>query len=68
MNMDKSEIQIGKRVLVEQAWEDEAGYLHDEWAEITGINEDGSLALRFDTKKVNDFLKSSEFFPENVSE
>ena len=67
-NMKKEEIQIGKRVLVEQAWEDEAGYLHDESADIVGINENGSLQLKFDSKEVNDFLESAEFFPEDVSE
>ena len=54
-------IQAGDRVLVEQAWEDEAGNYHDEYATVTHVRDDGSIDLKFDERRINEFLRSAEF-------
>lgn len=58
------EIKIGDKLLVEQAWEDEAGYAHDEYATVTGIAEDGKLRLRFrsGSRDLNKWLADQEYF------
>lgn len=45
----------GDRVLVEEAWEDETGAYHDEYATVVAV--DGSqLTLEFDDPRVDKFL------------
>lgn len=48
-------MKAGDRVFIEQAWEDEAGYFHDAYAEVIGVAADGELRLLFDDKAVDDF-------------
>ena len=56
--MDKKEtFKVGDTVYVEQAWEDQAGHLHDEYAVITSIRNGGlSAKLKFKNQKVNAFF------------
>jgi hypothetical protein len=61
----KKTIKVGDTVLIEQAWEDEAGNYHDEWAKVLDIKETGEVKLEFNTKQVNDFLADAEF---NINE
>lgn len=42
----KKEIKVGDTVLVEQAWEDETGNYHDEYAEVLSVKE-GLAELKF---------------------
>ena len=46
-NYNKNNLKIGDTILVEQAWEDEAGIYHDEFAEIIDISRTGELELKF---------------------
>ena len=46
-NYNKNNLKIGDTILVEQAWEDEAGNDHDEFAEIIAISPQGELELKF---------------------
>jgi hypothetical protein len=61
---NKNNLKVGDKIFVEQAWEDETGNYHDEYAEIKAINEDtGELDLDFyNSPQVNESLKKSEFF------
>lgn len=54
-------IKIGDTICIEQAWEDESGYFHDEYAEILEIDEDGNMSLKFSNKEINKFLTNAEF-------
>ena len=59
----RNKIRIGNEILVEQAWEDENGNYHDEYAKILDIK-DGKMKLKFKNirKDVEEFLQGSEFF------
>lgn len=59
-------VRLGERVLVEQAWEDETGQYHDEYAVITNIGDDDLLTLNFDEPKVNEFLAGAEYHPNDI--
>lgn len=61
----KNEIEIGDRVLVQQAWEDEAGQYHDEFATVKGIK-GGFLDLEFNDLAITEFLKDAEFTSDDV--
>ena len=62
--LNKNNLKQSDVVLIEQAWEDTAGYHHDEYAEIIAIKDNGELELNFlnATKEVNRFLEGAEFF------
>lgn len=63
-----NEIKIGDRVLVQQCWEDDRGYYHDEQAKVLSIESDEPLArLKFDDPSVDRFYKD-EVFPLNQLE
>lgn len=51
----KPKAEVGDRVFIEQAWEDESGYFHDAYAEVIGVAADGELRLRFEDKAVDDW-------------
>jgi hypothetical protein len=51
---------VGDTICVEQAWEDEAGHYHDEFAEVTAIN-DGLMTLKFGRQDITDFLEGAEY-------
>ena len=57
--MNPNNIKIGDLIEVQQAWEDEAGSYHDEFAKVTDIQEDGELELDFfeAPQLVQNFLK-----------
>lgn len=56
---NKNNLVAGDIILVEQAWEDEAGNYHDEYAQIASIKETGELELIFyqAPESVQKFLK-----------
>ena len=61
---NKNNLKIGDTVLVEQAWEDETGIYHDEFAEITKVSSKGELKLRFIgvAPEVKGYLAKYEYF------
>ena len=69
------EIKIGDEVLIEQAWEDEAGYYRDEYVTVSRILPDGRLKFRighWKTRKQRDRKKQAwinrfEWYPKDVS-
>jgi len=60
-------LKVGDEIMVEQAWEDEMGNLHDEPALITAIDEKGELSLDFAwaTDEIKEFLKGSDGYMAN---
>lgn len=65
--VNKNNLQVGDRIMVEEAWEDDAGHYHDEMAEITAIAEDGELSLDFygASNEVRDFLAGCDSWMAN---
>jgi hypothetical protein len=57
-------LKVGDRILVEEAWEDETGAYHDEYADVVGIK-NGFLKLQFDRAEVASFLADAEFREED---
>lgn len=55
-------IRVGQIVLVEQAWEDETGAYHDEWATVCSVD---PVRLHFFdvylSREVSEFLSTQEF-------
>lgn len=48
-DLNPNKIKVGDKIEVQQAWEDEAGNYHDEFAEVLSINQEtGELTLDFD--------------------
>jgi len=62
MYENPNNIKVGDIIEVEQAWEDEAGNLHDEFPEVLSIADDGRMELDFGRKDINDFLQGADFF------
>ncbi len=64
---NKNNLVPGDIILVEQAWEDAAGYYHDEYAQIASIKEDGELELIFyqATEKAQEFLADCDSWMAN---
>lgn len=62
--MNPNNIKVGDTIEVQQAWEDEAGQYHDEFAEVNAIEEDGRLDLGFPntTDETNTFLRGMDYF------
>lgn len=62
-----NELKIGDEILVEQAWEDEQGSYHDEYAKILEINKYGEMTLDFYSvsDEVKEFLKNSDGYVAN---
>ncbi len=61
--MNPNNIKVGDIIEVQQAWEDEAGNLHDEFPTVLAINNDnGEMTLDFGRQEINDFLARAEFF------
>lgn len=58
---NKNGLQEGDVIFVEQAWKDERGHYHDEYAEITAIKENGELELNWlwADARVRKFLKGT---------
>jgi len=54
-------IEVGDTIYIEQAWEDEAGQEHDEYAEVSAIDKDGFMKLNFDREETTDFLSGADF-------
>lgn len=50
-----------KLILIEQAWEDESGQYHDEYAKVLSISADGTMTLEFPcaTPEVQEFLEGA---------
>lgn len=59
-------IRVGDRVLVEQAWEDETGNYHDEYAIVKDEQGVDNFVLTFDDPRVDDFLDGFEWSGENL--
>lgn len=63
MENNPNNIKVGDTIYVEQAWEDEIGQYHDEYAQVTKINEEtGELSLEFNRPEITDFLSGAEYF------
>jgi hypothetical protein len=68
-------IKIGDDVLIEQAWEDERGYYHDEEATISKIMSDNTLRFRIGhwktrTQKqqsIQAYLNKQEWYAKDVT-
>ena len=54
------EIKVGDRVLVEQAWEDEAGHYHDDYATVVNLDDQQNVVLKFEDEKIQEFLEGSD--------
>jgi len=54
-------MKIGDKILVEQAWEDDNGHFHDEYAEVVSIGINGELGLEFQNEEINEFLAGAEY-------
>lgn len=54
-------IKVGDTIYIEEAWEDDAGYYHDEYAEVIEVEDDGTLHLKFDRPDVTEFLSTASF-------
>lgn len=62
-NLNPNNIKVGDMIEVEQAWEDETGNYHDEFAQVLSINEEtGEMKLDFGRNEVNEFLEGAEHF------
>ena len=59
-------IQIGQRVLVQQAWEDESGAYHDAFAEVIAMNGRDRYILKFEEPKVEDFLYGCDYGEDEI--
>ena len=59
------EFNEGDRISVEQAWEDEAGHYHDEFATVREVR-DGSVYLKFDKPEIDEFLYDCDYEPEQL--
>ena len=53
--------RVGDKVFVEQAWEDETGFYHDEIAQVIAINESGLMELKFERDDVTEWLRGCEY-------
>ena len=67
INKNKNNLKVGDIIMVEEAWEDEAGQYHDESAKIIAIKENGELELNFfaASKQVQDFLRGTDGYMAN---
>ena len=65
MNNNPNNIKVGDTIYVEEAWEDEGGYYHDEYAKVTGIDDNGYLSLKFNRPDITRFLSSADFEAKN---
>ena len=73
--MKELNLKIGDEVLIEQAWEDEAGHYHDEYATISRVLSDRSLKFRIGhwktrnarNQKIQAWINKFEWYPENVT-
>ena len=56
------QVKIGDTICVEEAWEDERGAYHDEYAKVLGIDDRGEMQLDFfeASDEVKKFLESSD--------
>lgn len=62
-NINPNNIKVGDVIEVQQAWEDESGGLHDEFATVTALDEEtGELTLDWPTPALNDFLRNASDF------
>lgn len=61
------ECKIGDTILIEQAWEDEKGNYHDEYAEVLEIARMGHMKLKFLNvpDEVDKHLQSFGYFAED---
>jgi hypothetical protein len=53
--------KVNDRIFIEDAWEDEAGTYHDEYAIVEAIGANGFMQLRFEREDITEFLRSAEF-------
>ena len=60
-------LECGHQILIEQAWEDETGNYHDEYARIEIIRPDGSMKVKFKDEKINEFLKDAEYLAKDFN-
>lgn len=62
-------IKIGDVIEVQQAWEDETGNYHDEFATVLEIKDDGDMRLKFHnvTKEIQEFLDQMDHFAKDYS-
>lgn len=60
-------LEVGHQILIEQAWEDEAGNYHDEYAIIEIIRPDGSMEVKFKDERINQFLKDAEYLAKDFN-
>ena len=61
--VNPNNIKVGDMIEVEQAWEDETGNYHDEYAQVLSINEEtGEMKLDFGRDDINEFLQGAEHF------
>ena len=58
-------VKVGDIIEVQQAWEDEAGVYHDEFAEVLSIGKFGEMELKFNRKSINGFLEKAEFYAQD---
>lgn len=61
---NKNNLRVSDVIFVEQAWEDERGHYHDEYAKIINIKKDGLLELSWLRVKpeIGTFLNDAEYF------
>jgi hypothetical protein len=70
----KEIIKVGDELMIEQAWEDEAGYFHDQQATVSRIRQDGTLQFRIghwktrtaQEEKIQAFMNGCEWYAKDV--
>ncbi len=61
MNQEENKIKVGSTIFVEQAWEDNRGNYHDEYAEVLSIDAKGFMKLKFPTEEITKLLDGAEY-------
>lgn len=73
--LKEAKVKVGDEVLIEQAWEDEQGNYHDEYAVVSRILSDGQLKFQIGghwkvrnarAQKIQAWLNQMEWYEENV--
>lgn len=59
-------IRVGDEILLEEAWEDEAGHYHDEYVTVARIEPDGRFKVRINggyrAKRIQAWLNKMDWY------
>ena len=68
MSNKEEKIKVGDVLLIEQAFEDNAGEYHDEYAKVLSIDNKGFMTLQFPTEELTKFLEDAEYNVEDYKD